>query len=703
MPISSTTNRVSYVGDGSSTVFPFAYEFFNQADLKVFLYNSSAGTIAAQTLNTHFTIGGTANAQGVYTLGGSVITTCAIPTALMLVITRDPSQVQNYTLLQNGNINAQALVNQLDYLTLLVQRLQDEVGRATRLKDGYGPTFDNTLPPMMVASSVVITNSSANGWAMGPTAGEIANAQSSAILALTASSDAAAFAASAFLSVVAASTSEINAAASAVLAASAAVSAGSAVALVGSTAFWAVQAQSSAVSASNQAVLAGSAAVSAGNLVVLANSAAVSAGNQTVLSTSAAISATNQAILAAASALSASSAVGALTLPLAVASGGTGTQGGAPFQLAYWNGSSAMAAVTAPAAGQTLQGGTSNVPTWGSPLFFENILVNGAFDWWQAFPAGSSVANAGRVYFADQWYVSNDLGTNGVITCTPTSGQLGGSIKGCKVQITTAPTAAQVNGTELWQVIENPILLSRIMGQSTAFTSAMIKSLGNVTQIGIQFFQAGAEVKTTAVSSSVFTETLVTVNSANFTACGSASAFSFGGYVAGSSGVVGMRIRITGVSTGSAHVLNNGFIVEQAGFWAGTGSVQPQWARRNANPDLELALCQRFYEKSYSVGEAPGLATLNGLNVFMALNTSGGQQGGWTSFRVKKRALAPTMTIYDGLGASGKWGNINNAGGWAHGVTIGGIPDTPSDSSFRVISTSGAWGIGYHWTADSRI
>lgn len=165
MSISTTTNRVAYNGDGSSAVFSFPYPFFAPADIEVFLYNSSAGSVTAQVLNTNYSIGGTPNAQGVYTSGGTVIFTCAAPSASIITINRNPSVVQNYALLQNGQINSIALVQQLDYLTLLAQRLHDRSNRSLRLPDGFGGTFSGLLPSTLAASANLLLgiNSSALG------------------------------------------------------------------------------------------------------------------------------------------------------------------------------------------------------------------------------------------------------------------------------------------------------------------------------------------------------------------------------------------------------------------------------------------------------------------------------------------------------------------------------------------------------------
>jgi hypothetical protein len=47
MTVSSSTNRVSYAGNGSTTVFPYTYKIFDQDDLTVIL-RAANGTETAQ-------------------------------------------------------------------------------------------------------------------------------------------------------------------------------------------------------------------------------------------------------------------------------------------------------------------------------------------------------------------------------------------------------------------------------------------------------------------------------------------------------------------------------------------------------------------------------------------------------------------------------------------------------------------------------
>lgn len=176
MGLSSTTNRATFAGDGSSTVFSFPYEFFSTADLLVYLFDTTAGASTLQTLNTNYTISGGVNLQGIYPGGGNVVMASSVPVGLQIVVTRAPSPVQNYQLLQNGQINSAALVQQFDYMTSLIQRLTDRVSRSVQLPDGQGilnsTPFNTTLPqitplPASAGGAPLIVNSGATGFTYG--------------------------------------------------------------------------------------------------------------------------------------------------------------------------------------------------------------------------------------------------------------------------------------------------------------------------------------------------------------------------------------------------------------------------------------------------------------------------------------------------------------------------------------------------------
>lgn len=168
MGVSSTQNRQAYTGDGTTTSFSFPYYFFNTTDLVVYLYDTILGGTVLQSLGTNYSVSGTANSQGLYPNGASVVFTTAPINTSIVVIIRVPPETQNYALLQNGNFSSVALVQQMDYLTLLVQRLEDQVSRSIMLPDGLGTTFSNVLPSTAALNPLyyVAVNQGGNGFTL---------------------------------------------------------------------------------------------------------------------------------------------------------------------------------------------------------------------------------------------------------------------------------------------------------------------------------------------------------------------------------------------------------------------------------------------------------------------------------------------------------------------------------------------------------
>lgn len=291
-----------------------------------------------------------------------------------------------------------------------------------------------------------------------------------------------------------------------------------------------------------------------------------------------------------------------------------------------------------------------------------NQLINSAFDFWQR---GTSVtiANAASTYQADRWYVKNSLGTNGVITFSQVTGVTAGSIFGASVKITTAPTAAQVNGTELYQTLENPQSLY-LYNQTVSF-SCLVKALGNVNQVGIAFMYKTTEAKVDTVLGA---ETTFTVNSSTFT-LGTLNSVAIG-TTPTTSGVVGVRIRITAVSTGNTYDLNNGFIVEQTMMNLGTavGTFQ----RAGATPQQELQMCQRFYEKSYAPATNPGTATTAGMLMVTSANAAN-RNFFVLAFKATHRANGTLVGYSPNSGASGMGYDVDAAADFTASTSAAGV------------------------------
>ena len=58
MTVSTTTSKVSYTGNGSTSAFAYTYKIFADAELKVYV----GGVL--KTLTTHYTVSGAGGASG---------------------------------------------------------------------------------------------------------------------------------------------------------------------------------------------------------------------------------------------------------------------------------------------------------------------------------------------------------------------------------------------------------------------------------------------------------------------------------------------------------------------------------------------------------------------------------------------------------------------------------------------------------------
>lgn len=179
MPVSTVTNRVTYQGDGTSALFAFQYPIQSPSDLAVFTYNSSVSpaVVKALTLNAAgpfgFTVAGNQNQSGVYPNGASVTFNSSPNAQSVITIYRSSAVVNSFSVPQTGTIPSSSLNNELDLLTLIAQRLQDQVSRSVRVHDGFAGNFDPTLPIDFKAYPLkpLVLNSTCTGFIFDPTAG----------------------------------------------------------------------------------------------------------------------------------------------------------------------------------------------------------------------------------------------------------------------------------------------------------------------------------------------------------------------------------------------------------------------------------------------------------------------------------------------------------------------------------------------------
>jgi len=122
--VSSTTNKHSYNGNGSQTVFAYTFKIFVAADIKVYLDG------VLKTINTHYTLSNVGVTGG----GNVTFTSGSVPVAATgnVILLRSLALTQGVDLINYGAFDANIIESAYDKLTMMVQQLQEEVSRSIR-------------------------------------------------------------------------------------------------------------------------------------------------------------------------------------------------------------------------------------------------------------------------------------------------------------------------------------------------------------------------------------------------------------------------------------------------------------------------------------------------------------------------------------------------------------------------------------------
>jgi hypothetical protein len=127
MTVASSSNRVDYTGNGSTTVFSFNFRILAATDLVV----TKADTDGVETelvLSTDYTVSGV----GSYS-GGSITLASALTDGYALTIVRQVPITQETDLRNQGSFFAETHEDVFDRLTMVAQQLQEQIDRSAKL------------------------------------------------------------------------------------------------------------------------------------------------------------------------------------------------------------------------------------------------------------------------------------------------------------------------------------------------------------------------------------------------------------------------------------------------------------------------------------------------------------------------------------------------------------------------------------------
>jgi len=274
----------------------------------------------------------------------------------------------------------------------------------------------------------------------------------------------------------------------------------------------------------------------------------------------------------------------------------------------------------------------------------KNKIINGDFGVWQR---GTSFSNpAAGTYTADRFVVWHD-GSGATRTISQQAFTPGTApVTGYEGSYFFRYDVSAVGTGNTYQNIEYPIENVRTLAGQTATISFWAKAASsrNLSFIFAQQFGSGGSSDVTFGSTTV----ALTTSWQRFTTTVSVPSIA-GKTIGGNTNQLHIYFQLgalSGITT-----------IDLWGVQVEAGSVATPFTTASGTLQGELALCQRYYEKSYDQGTSPGTATVVG-SCFSGsalpasvVSTTGYILGG-CRWKVEKR-IAPTVTVYDYNGTAG--------------------------------------------------
>jgi hypothetical protein len=127
MTVSSTTTKVSYSGNGSTTVFAYTFKIFAAAEITVIIRDAT-GTETVKSLTTHFTLSNI-GVDG----GGNVTFGSAPASGETVVLIRNTPNTQTLDLVENDPFLSSSFEDTLDKITHQLIEQQEEIDRSIKV------------------------------------------------------------------------------------------------------------------------------------------------------------------------------------------------------------------------------------------------------------------------------------------------------------------------------------------------------------------------------------------------------------------------------------------------------------------------------------------------------------------------------------------------------------------------------------------
>jgi len=130
------------------------------------------------------------------------------------------------------------------------------------------------------------------------------------------------------------------------------------------------------------------------------------------------------------------------------------------------------------------------------------------------------------------------------------------------------------------------------------------------------------------------------------------------------------------------------------------GSVATEFEHRSFGE--ELALCQRYYQKSYPQGTNAGTAVSDNTKIQFSFGTEGSGIVGYNASLPVVMRANPTTTIYDGDGNSGKVDILSSGASVTHNQATNSVTGRAEFINVRIFGKTCA-GMEFHYEADAEL
>lgn len=183
MTISTESRKAGpYTGNGSTTIFAFAFKIFQASDLMVVKWPITTEAETTLVLNTDYTV--QMNADQDASPGGTITLPVALPATHKVVITTSLQYLQSIAIANHGGFYPSVINAALDRITIFAQQLKEKIDRAVVVPLASTSTPADYMTSLSTQVETATTQAGIATTQAGIATTQAGNAANSATLAL---------------------------------------------------------------------------------------------------------------------------------------------------------------------------------------------------------------------------------------------------------------------------------------------------------------------------------------------------------------------------------------------------------------------------------------------------------------------------------------------------------------------------------------